>query len=234
VPELELAFRAVEPAGWPAWLFAGLVVLLVPAALASRRALERSDELPPPAALYAQLSVQLAIVGGVAWLAARDLGLAPWSRPLPSPRDWALGAAVLAGMLGMAVAVWRITPPAERERGAALLPDDACSRALAVLTSSLAGLVEELAWRAVLPALLWHWTGQAWVALAVAALTFGLAHAVQGRLAMAVVFAVAIAFQVLVEATGSLWVAIVVHAAYDALAVLWLSPYLRARGAASP
>lgn len=234
MPPLELVFRAGEPPGWPTWLLVGLVVLAVPAALASRRAIERGDELPAPGALYLQLAVTLAILGAVAHFAARDLGLAPWSRPAPPPRAWALGAAVLVGMLVLAVAVWRVTPLVERERSAALLPRKAGERALVVLVAGLAGLAEELTWRAVLPALLWHGTGNAWLAVGLSALSFGLAHAVQGRLAMAVVFAMAFTFQALVETAGGLAVAVAVHASYDALALLWLAPYLRGRSAASP
>jgi membrane protease YdiL (CAAX protease family) len=234
VPTLELAFRASDAPGWPAWLFAGLIVLLVPAALASRRAIERGEELPAPGALYLQLSVTLLILGGVALLAARDLGLDVLSRPPPSARAWALGGATLAGMLAAAVLVWRVTPREESERTDALLPRDGRARSLALLTACLAALAEELAFRAVLPALLWHWTGDAWLAVGLAAAIFGITHAVQGRLATAVVFAGALAFQALVEAGGGLAVAVAVHATYDALALLALAPYLRSRAGTSP
>lgn len=208
-----------------------LVVLAVPAALSSRRAIVRGAEMPAPGALYAQAAVQLLIVGLLAHFAGRDLGLSAWSRAAPSARAWALGAALLAGMLAMAAAVWRVTPQAERERGAAFLPRRAGERGLVVLVACLAGLVEEFAWRAVLPALLGHWIGNPWLAVGLSALSFGLAHAVQGRLAMAVVFATALCFQVLVQVGGGLAVAVAVHTTYDLLAVFWLSPYLRGRSA---
>lgn len=234
MPPLELAFRAENAPAWPSWLLLALVVLAVPAALASRRALESGAALPAPGALYGQAALQLSVVGVLGWLAARDLGLELASRPAPTAGDWALGGAALAGMLAMALAVWRVMPAVERERGAAFLPRNAGERALVVLVACLAGIAEELAWRAVLPALLWRWTGDARLAVALSALSFGLGHAVQGRLAMAVVFATALVFQLLVEVSGGLWVAVAVHAAYDALVVLGLSPYLRRRSGASP
>jgi membrane protease YdiL (CAAX protease family) len=234
VPTLELAFRAEDAPGWPSWLLIALVLLAMPAALASRRAIVNGAEMPAPGALYGQAAVNLSIVGVVALLAARDLGLAVASRPAPTAWAWVLGGAVLAGMLAMALVVWRVTPAAERERGAAFLPRNARERALVVGVACLAGVAEELAWRAALPALLDRWTGDAWLAVGLSALSFGLGHAVQGRLAMAVVFATALVFQLLVEASGGLWVAVAVHAAYDLLAVLWLSPYLRGRSGASP
>lgn len=234
VPELELAFRAVDPPSWGTWLFLALVVLAIPAALASRRAIASGTEMPAPRVLYAQLALQLLILGGVAQLAAGDLGLDPWSRPLPSAAAWAWGAATLVGMILAAFAVWRVMPQAERERGEAFLPRDGLARALAVLTACLAALAEELAWRAVLPALVWSWTGDGWLAIGIAAAMFGLGHAVQGGLAMTVVFAMAFAFQALVEVAGGLVVAIAVHATYDVLAVLVLGPYFRTRSGASP
>jgi membrane protease YdiL (CAAX protease family) len=234
VPPLELVFRAGAAPGWASWLFAALMLLLVPAALASRRALERGEALPPPRTLYLQTALNLLIVLGLALLAARELELRVWSRPAPSARAWALGGATLAGMLVAAVAVWRVTSPAERERGMALLPRDGSERTLLVVLACLAGLAEELAWRAVLPALVLHWTGNAWLAVGLSALAFGLGHAVQGRLAMAVVFAVALAFQALVQAAGGLALAVSVHVLYDALAALWLAPYLARRSGLSP
>jgi membrane protease YdiL (CAAX protease family) len=234
VPTLELVFRAAQPPGWAGWLLAALVVLAVPGAIASRRALERGEELPPPRALYLQTGLLLLVLLGAGWLAARDLGLALGSRPPPSARAWALGGAVLSGMLVAALAVWRVTPEVERARGAAFLPRDGLERALVAAVACLAGLAEELVWRAVLPALVLHWTGNAWLAVGLSALSFGCAHAVQGRLATAVVFAVALAFQALVQAAGGLAVAVAVHALYDLLAVFWLAPYLRRRSLSSP
>ena len=230
MPALELTFRAAAAPGWAAWVLLALIALATLGAHASRRALVGGEALPPLRALYPQLALQLGAVGLVAALASRELALEVWRRPAPSAGAWAWGGLALAAMLAAAALLWRVTPADERARRAALIPATSDERALLVLLACVAGLAEELAWRAVLPALIARWTGSAWAGVALAAGSFGLAHALQGRLAMGVVLVLALVFQGLVEVAGSLWVAVAVHAAYDAGVGLWLAPRLRDRG----
>lgn len=223
---LEFTFRAAAEPGWVSGVFVALVVLASLAAQASRRALDTGEELPPPRELYPQLLVQLGGIGVAAAFASRELALDVLGRPPPPARAWAWGAGALAAMLASAVLLWRVTPEAERARRAALLPTSGEERLMFAFVACAAGLAEELAWRAVLPAALAAWTGQAWVGIALAAASFAVGHALQGRAAMLVVFAMALAFQGLVEVADGLGVAVVTHALYDALVGLWLGPRL--------
>lgn len=227
-----MPFEATEPLGWLSFLFLFLVVAMCAGALLSRRALEGGEELPPPSRLMPQVALQLLFVLAFALLAARDAGIELPVTRASLPRALLVGAGGLALMLASAPLLWRFTSEAERARRARFLPRDRHETILCLLVSVLAGLGEEVAWRAVLPALVAHFTGGVWLPVLVSAAAFGLAHMVQGKLASAAVFGFALVFHGIVFLTGDLWTAVSVHAAYDALVTTVIGPRLHRRSLA--
>jgi hypothetical protein len=99
-----------------------------------------------------------------------------------------------------------------------LIPHDRGDWALYGITSVLAGVAEEAAYRGALMSVLIGLTGSTALSVMMSALAFTLGHAVQGGKSMVVVFAMALLMHGLVFVTGTLVVAMVVHAGYDLLA----------------
>jgi membrane protease YdiL (CAAX protease family) len=225
-----MPFAVTDSLGSIAWAFLFLQVLLVWAAWRSRVALEAGEELPPPGVLYGSIALQGLFLLGFALAAAWDAGihLRPIDQSWTQSVLW--GPVALLLLLAAVPSVWRLTSPEERERRAQMLPRTAPERSLALAVSLIAGVGEEIVWRAVLPALLLHLTGSLTLAIGLSAVSFGLAHWVQGKLAMAVVIAFALVFHGLVALTGGLVAAVAVHALYDAVVAIWLGPLLHERG----
>jgi membrane protease YdiL (CAAX protease family) len=95
------------------------------------------------------------------------------------------------------------------------MPDNTVERAWWIGVSFLAGIGEEITWRAVQTALLGALTGSFWFAALLSAVSFGMTHIIQGWRSAAIIAGIAIGFQVLVWLAGSLYVAMVVHVLYD-------------------
>jgi membrane protease YdiL (CAAX protease family) len=224
-----MPFQVSDPIGSLAWAFLALQVLLVWGAWRSRAALEAGEELPPPGVLYSSVILQGLLLLAFALAAAWDAGiqLRPAGQSAARALLWAPPALLL--MLATVLPVWRLTPPEERARRAQMLPRNPRERALALAVSLVAGVGEELVWRAVLPALLVHLTGSLVLAIGLSVLSFSLAHWMQGGLAMAAVLVFALLFHGLVALTGGLVAAVAVHALYDAAVSVWIGPLLHRR-----
>ena len=103
-----------------------------------------------------------------------------------------------------------------RARRRTLQPEDRRRARLLWLAVSLAaGVSEEITYRGVFFLLLHRVTGSVLAAALLAAAAFGLAHVVQGRESVLVIFGIALLAQTLVLVTGTLLVAMAVHVAYD-------------------
>jgi membrane protease YdiL (CAAX protease family) len=98
--------------------------------------------------------------------------------------------------------------------------ENATERAWWLFVSVLAGVGEEITWRGVQTALLVPLTGRYWIAAALSAASFGVAHALQGWRAAAIIVCFGLGFQAIVVASGSLYIAMAVHVAYDVTAGL--------------
>lgn len=226
-----MPFTVSDPLGLVAWAFLALQVAVLWAVKRSRAALEAGETLPEPSVLFPSLAVQGSIMLAVALGAAYDAGirLIPETQSVARALVW--GPLALLLLLGSVPILWRITPPDQRKRNAAFLPRNAKERTWMLLVSLIAGLSEEIAWRAVLPALLVHLTGSVGIAIGLSALSFGFAHWTQGKLAIVAVFGFALVFHGLVALTGGLPAAIAVHALYDAIVATVLGPALHRRAA---
>ena len=100
------------------------------------------------------------------------------------------------------------------------MPRNAAERGWWIAVSVLAGVGEEITWRGVQTQLLHSVVGSLALAGLLSALSFGAAHFVQGWRSAATIVVFAIGFQLVVWASGSLFVAMLVHIAYDVTAGL--------------
>jgi membrane protease YdiL (CAAX protease family) len=197
-----------------AWF--GLVVPLF--VIRSKRLLDQGLELPPftPHILSAilQLGAFALLSLGVAHLEGLRLFVAAW----PGPDDWLAGGALLGTAILIMRPRWQKAVAEGQPVVRLFSPRDRRERALWTIASAVAGVSEELTWRGVQFGLLWMLTGQPLVAALVCAVMFGAAHYVQGHQASVAIVPFALAFQLLVLYTGSLYVAMVVHFLYDLIA----------------
>jgi membrane protease YdiL (CAAX protease family) len=147
----------------------------------------------------------------------------------PGTRSAALGLTAGFLLLYAAHLTWHLATPARRaatrarwERDTPFMPRTAGELPHFAVLSVAAGVFEELVFRGFLVSYLLLFTGPdlAWLAVALPAVAFGLAHLYQGAGAAAFVALMACLFGALFLATGSLWIGIVLHAGVDLLAAL--------------
>jgi membrane protease YdiL (CAAX protease family) len=95
------------------------------------------------------------------------------------------------------------------------MPETATERTWWIVVSVLAGIGEEITWRGVQTTLLVTLTGSYGTAALVSAISFALAHFLQGWKTSVLIVLFALGFQGLAWLAGSLYVAMLVHVAYD-------------------
>jgi membrane protease YdiL (CAAX protease family) len=213
----------INPAGWAHLAYFGLLIPLV--VLRGRKKI-RDPQRPLPNRLrhFQATTLSLVMFAVMSLLVAR----AEWIELFP--RAWPPLSAILAGavMLVAAVAImrprWRRAVEHRTPLGARILhlymPANAVERAWWIAVAVLAGISEEITWRGVQTALLSNLIGRLWIAAIVCAISFGVAHMIQGWKSSVIVVFFALGFQALVWLSGSLYVAMAVHTAYDIVAGL--------------
>lgn len=130
-----------------------------------------------------------------------------------------------------AVRVARLTAPSEKLRAqlggvAAICPRTASELPACFDVSLTAGFCEELLFRGFLLWVLQPLVGL-WMAVALSALLFGVAHAYQGTAGIIRTGIAGLAFTAIVLVTRSLWPAIVLHVVVDVMAGVLAWPILR-------
>jgi membrane protease YdiL (CAAX protease family) len=209
--------HALNPAGWTHLLAFGVLIPLL--ALGERRKVLGTGsalrELPNRLVHFRRTALTLVLFLTISLLVARVQWITLFPAALPPL------AAMVAGVALYALAVAYMRPRWRRavERRARVvhlfMPATGEERAWWVAVSVLAGIGEEITWRGVQAALLYALTGNLWAAALLSALSFGMAHIVQGWRSAAVIIVFALGFHVLVGLAGSLYVAMAVHVAYD-------------------
>jgi len=211
-------------------LFLSYLLVVIPlGAIRSRRILRPpagsapSRPIPSRRQILGQTIFVLIGLGLLAWYAGRQFDYDPFAIPaVIRPEDWLAGMVALAAATAIVIVSRRFRTEEERRNPAIdrWMPQDGPERALFVVTAVLAGLAEEAAYRGVLVEVLNYSLGSWWVAVAVSAIAFGVAHAVQGWKSGIAIVAIALLMQGLVAVTGTLVVAMAVHAVYDIVAGL--------------
>ncbi|MFN3707314.1 CPBP family intramembrane glutamic endopeptidase [Microcella sp.] len=146
--------------------------------------------------------------------------------PIASVRAWlggGIGVALLAATLVALVILTVAGVRSARKEGgvivvgdiAALLPRNRPELGWGAALSINAGVSEELLFRLALPALLVIVTGEPLSAFGLAALVFGLLHAYQGPVGVAVTTLVGLAFTAVYVLSGSILLVMALHALFD-------------------
>ncbi|HUF18902.1 MAG TPA: CPBP family intramembrane glutamic endopeptidase, partial [Thermoanaerobaculia bacterium] len=128
-----------------------------------------------------------------------------------------ISIAVLALALALMLVFVRFSGPKTLERLAMLVPGTQREQFVWVAVSAAAAMGEEVVYRGVMVTLLERSLGSWWIAVAISASAFGLAHIVQGWKNVAFIVVFAVVFHLLVRSTGSLAPAVVVHFLYDVI-----------------
>lgn len=207
-PEITLA-------GWAHLVVFGLLIPVL--VLRNARAISnRRMPLPQRLAHFRSTAVSLAVFAATSLAVARveRMSLLAAGVPHPLPGMAAGVAMYVAAVLAMRP-LWRKAVA----RGARIVhlfvADTIEERAWWVAVSLLAGIGEEVTWRGVQTGLLARVVGDYWIAAVLSGVSFALAHGVQGRKSVLGIFMFALGFQVVVFASGSLYLAMLVHLAYD-------------------
>jgi membrane protease YdiL (CAAX protease family) len=175
----------------------------------------------------------------LALLTSQRLQLLLFPSIFPERKDLATGAAALLLMVGAMYPLWKASAIKKREKVYRRLPQSYSELGWWTAVSLSAGFVEEIVYRGVLFRILQYWFENWRIAAVLCALVFALGHAIQGGKSSLIIFAISVAFQGLVWATGTLYVAMAVHAIFDfvagfAYATLYKKTAPRAAPSAEP
>lgn len=201
--------------------YVALVGVFLPVAcIRSYYKLKAGAPYPPKLKLHRQTLLMHAMFLAIALFVAKSLDIVLFPPAPPRVSDVALGTGVLIVLVSAMYPLWKYKAARQPEKVYRRLPQNYSEMGLWSLVSLSAGFAEEIAYRGVLFQLLFYWLGNWWIAALLAAISFGLGHAIQGWKSALIIFAFAVAFQGLVWAAGTLYVAMAVHAIYDFIAGL--------------
>lgn len=200
------------------WMHLVAFGLLLPAlVLRNARAIsKRTMPLPQRVTYFRSQTVVLATFAGTSLLVASVEPIPALATGVPHPlRGLSAGIAMYVAAVLVMRPLWR-KAVARRARIVHLfVADTREERAWWLAVSLLAGIGEEITWRGVQTGLLVPVVGDYWIAAVLSGVSFALAHSVQGWQSVMGIFMFALGFQVVVFASGSLYIAMLVHVAYD-------------------
>jgi membrane protease YdiL (CAAX protease family) len=209
----------MDKIGLLAVYYVALIGVFIPfLSIRSYYKLKAGFPFPPKTKLHTQTLIMHALFLVLALLTSRRLGLLLFPSIFPERKDLAIGAAMLLLMVGALYPVWKASAIKKREKIYRRMPQAYSELGWWAAVSLSAGVVEETVYRGVLFRILFYWFENWWVAAILCAIAFALGHAVQGWKSSLIIFAISVAFQGLVWATGTLYVAMAVHAVYDFIA----------------
>ena len=137
------------------------------------------------------------------------------------PQGLAAGAVMYAAAVTFMRPRWRRAVERRARVVHLFMPANAMERRWWYMVSFLAGVGEEITWRGVQTTLLAIVTGSYLLGAILSAISFGLAHFIQGWKSAAIITVFGLGFQFVVWASGgSLFVAMAVHVVYDITAGL--------------
>jgi len=216
-------FSAAPFIGFAGWYHLFVMGLLIPALVVRnyRRLIGKSLPLPDRMRHFRSTAFVLVALTLFSLLVARQ----QWIDVLAFDAS-KLPQGLAAGVAMYIVSVLLMKPRWRRavERRARIvhlfMPANGAERTWWVGVSTLAGIGEEITWRCVQTTLLTVLTGSFAAGAVLSAISFGLAHSIQGWKSAAIITVFALCFQAIVWFSGSLFVAMVVHVAYDITAGL--------------
>ncbi|MDX1582062.1 MAG: CPBP family intramembrane glutamic endopeptidase [Thermoanaerobaculia bacterium] len=208
-------------------LFVGVIGGFIPvAAWMSKKALDQGLRVERLDFYLETVIIQTLLVALALW-AGRSNDVSLTLSPAASMEVFLGGLGLTIAALAALVIGWRMSSEDRKERLRMIVPFSRSERLAWVGVSLTAGVAEEVIYRGVLFGLLYVWTGHFWIAAVLASIVFGFAHLVQGWVAVTIVFAYGLLFQMLYEASGSLFTVILVHFTYDLLAGFTIARWSR-------
>jgi membrane protease YdiL (CAAX protease family) len=210
----------VHPVGAIHLVFFGLAIPIL-VVLARRKFRDAKRPLPDRLKHFQSTAFQLALLTVFSLVVAKATWIDVFAFDAARlPVGLAVGAALFALAVLYMRPRWRLAVEKRVRVVHLFMPANATERAWWLLVSVLAGVGEEITWRGVQTQLLVPITGSYLLAAILCAISFGLAHFVQGWRSAAVITVFALGFQAVVAASGCLYVAMLVHVAYDVTAGL--------------
>jgi uncharacterized protein len=202
------------------------------------RALKTSTNLRRKILSYQRILLLLWTAAIVAWFTLRSSVFFVWpdvhlaaQQKIGTYFVWGFAAAFAGGSLLQVVLVRRSATAREKilrafRRLAFILPVTPEERAWFALVSVTAGICEEVLYRGFLIRYLSNgpWHAGLWMALAIASISFGLAHGYQGLSGIIGTALLGAVMAVLFLASGSLWLPMALHAIIDLRVLLLLRP----------
>jgi membrane protease YdiL (CAAX protease family) len=204
----------INIAGWFHLIYFGLVIPIA-AVLHRRKFSDAKKPLPNRVQFFQSTTVGIVVLGLISLLMARVQLIELFPLALPPLKAVIAGGIVLVTQIVLMRPLWR-KAVARRDRVLYFyMPTNAAERTWWIVVAVTAGIFEEISWRGVQAGLLGNLTGSLVITMLACAACFGIAHASQGWVSVAIVAGFGIAFHSLVWLSGSLYVAMAVHIAYD-------------------
>ncbi len=205
--------------GVPAAIYVFLIGVLLPVlCVRSYFRLKSGGRFPSKPTYFKNTLISLGVILALAIAVWRSFGLPIFPVYTIRLKDLAIG---LGTVLVFALAMyprWKYKVIHSREEVFRRVPQDTNEMGWWIAVSVMAGFAEEFAYRGVLFGILIYRNPNWWAVAILCALSFALAHAIQGWSGAAIIFVMAIIFQGIVLFTGTLYIAMAAHALYDIIA----------------
>jgi membrane protease YdiL (CAAX protease family) len=205
--------------GVPAAIYVSLIGLLLPVlCVRSYFRLKAGGRFPGKPAYFQNTLISLGVILVLAIAVWRSFGLAIFPSYSIQLKDVAIGICTVVVFALAMHPRWKYKATHSREEVFRRVPQAANEMGWWIAVSAAAGFAEEFAYRGVLFGILIYRIPNWWAAAVLCAVSFALAHAIQGWSGAAIIFVMAIIFQGIVLFTGTLYIAMAAHALYDIVA----------------
>lgn len=203
----------------PAAIYLSLIGVLLPAlCVRSYFALKAGGRFPRKPAYFKNTLISLGVILSLAIAVWRSFGLPIFPAYTIRLQDIAVGAGTVFVFILAMYPRWKYKVVHSRDEVSRRVPQASNEMGWWIAVSVAAGIAEEFAYRGVLFGILIYSIPNWWAAALLCALSFALAHAIQGWSGAVIIFVMAIIFQAIVLFTGTLYVAMAAHTLYDIIA----------------
>lgn len=230
LPLVAWAFVARGGSGLGAAILASILLVSLPALAVAQLGVVEPEELDTmsvylSSALLTAFLGTLSLILGLGEIGAPAMGLVALA---PGPLLLWTGVASAAGVAVLVLArlLAGVTGWIETDLVRLLMPSNARERWGFVLVSAVAGVGEELAYRAFLLGVVAAAFGAPWTAAVTTSIAFGLLHGYQGPIGMMRTGLIGFAFAAIVIVTGSVWPVVAGHVIINLVAGLGLGEWL--------
>jgi len=205
--------------GVPATIYIFLIGVILPGlCVRSYFALKAGGRFPRKPGYFKNTLISLGVILALAIATWKSFGLPIFPTYTIRLKDVAIGVGTIVVFALVMYPRWKYKVTHSREEVFRRVPQAANEMGWWIAVSATAGFAEEFAYRGVLFGILIYRIPNWWAAALLSALSFALAHAIQGWSGAVIIFFMSIVFQGVVLFTGTLYVAMAVHALYDIIA----------------